>query len=699
MVGPMDDTGAPASSFRFQRFLNFLLRYWWVPVLTMALSLGAGVGFILWKPPTFASKAHMWETVKLRLPEGTLFAEDVQNFLGTQTELLQSAALRGLALARLRTSTNTTAVPMGKDGLPLPVAVRVVGTPKSSVFMIQATSSQAAYTQAYLNALMDVYLQYKRDIRKVVSGDTLASISEQVQSTERDLRAEQDVLMAFQRTNNLAILQQEGTIAGGYLATLKTRLSDLQLDDRLLKATALGQEGTASGTTNATADWVYTASVTGSPSSAGASLERQTAFKEVEFLKIQRAKLSRYLRPKHPKIAKLDADIERGGKLMDIFRRQTREQLDASRQAIQMRLENVQASIKEWESKVVEANSRIAEAERLKLNVQRIQSVYERLVMLVQNVGISRNIDQETLAILEPATPAERSYTQEISILAVAALGGLALGLGIIALIGFRDDRLTSLVEVNEQLGQVIVGQVPQVLHLKSANPLPLLTIDDQRHAYAESFRSLRSALFFMSTDNKRPKTVLVTSALPHEGKSTVAANLARALALAGSRVVLVDGDLRKGVLHELLGLQREPGLAEALRQPAELQNVIQANSMPNLAFLSTGTALGNCGDLFLGPRFDEVLAQLRQQFDYVLIDSSPVLAADDAATLGPKVDGTLFVVRSRFSRAEPVREALSLLYQRNARVLGVIFNQVDPLSRSYYYYKYAGYHPGTRNA
>ena len=695
MYGPMDDSAAPASSFRVQRLLAFLLKYWWVPVVTLALGLGAGIGLVLWEPPTFVSKARMWETVKLRLPEGGLFAEDVQNFLGTQTELLQSVTLRDLALARLRAASTNVVVPVGADGQPLPVLVRVAGSAKSSVFMIEATGSQAAYTQKYLNALMEVYLEYKKNIRSVVSGGTLASITAQVQRQEQRLKEEQDILMAFQRTNNFAILQQEGAIAGGYLATLKTKLSDLELEDRLLKATALDQNGAASGTTNASSARVDAASAMGSAPPTGAPSERQTAFKELELLKIQRAKLSRYLRPKHPKIAKLDADIERGEKLLEIFRRQNRDQLQDSRQAIQLKIDNVQTSIKEWESKVMLANSRLADAERLKLNVQREQTVYDRLLALVQNVGISRNIEQENLSILEPASDAKRTYTREIGLLSMAGVGGLGLGLGIIVLLALRDDRFTSLLEVTEKLGQHVVAQVPEIPSLERGAPLPLLAIDDKRHLYAESYRSLRSAILFMAIEGQRPKVLLITSAVPDEGKSTVAANLARTLALGGSRVVLVDGDLRKGVLHQLLGLQREPGLAEVLRQPADLEKVIQKDALLNFAFLSSGNVSGNSGDLFLGPEFKQVLARLRQQFDYVLIDSSPVFAADDATTLAPAVDGTLFVVRSRFSGARLVREALDLLYQRQAKVLGIVFNQADASARSYYYYKYADYHAG----
>jgi capsular exopolysaccharide synthesis family protein len=688
----MEEMGAPRSSFQIQRLLSFLLKFWWLPVLTLALGAGAGITYVLLKPPTYVSKARMWETVKLRLPEGSLFTEDLQNFLGTQTELLQSATLRELALGRLRASTNKVAVPLGKDGVPLPVVVRVTGSSKSSVFMLEATSSRSTYAQAYLDALMEVYLEYKKNIRKVVSGDTLASISEQVQRTERDLKAEQDILLAFQRTNNMAILQQEGAIAGGYLTTLKTKLSDLQLEERLLKATSVEQEAAGTNAAAATNGTVVTVdSALGN--SSGAPTERQTAFKEFELLKIQRERLSKYLRPKHPKIAKLDGEIERGQKMLEIYRQQSRDQLVGSHQALQLKIDNVVSSIKEWATNVVVANNRIAEAERLKLNVQRVQSVYERLVALVQNVGISRNIDQETLAILEPATPARRSFTQEIGVLAMSGMGGLGLGLGLIVLMAVRDDRFTTLIEINEKLGTNIIGQVPEVPNLRANGPVPLLEIGDQRHAYAESYRNLRSAILFMASDAERPKVLLITSALPHEGKSTVAANLAKTLALGGAKVVLVDGDLRKGTLYKTMGLERGPGLSAVLQEGGDLDRVLQTNSLPDLTFISSGSVSSNSGDLFLGAAFDKVLAQLRERFDFVLIDSSPVFAADDATTLAPKVDATLFVVRSRFSRLGPVREALELLYQRQAKVMGVIFNQADASARSYYYYKYAEYH------
>jgi uncharacterized protein involved in exopolysaccharide biosynthesis len=144
-------------------------------------------------------------------------------------------------LARSK-ATSTNALPTEKDGRPLKVKIQVVQAPKSTVFDVLATSSDPAYTTAYLNALMGQYLEYKKLVRKEVSGGTLASISSQVLRLESELKSEQDALASFQRTNNLAILQEEGTVSGGYLARLKTQLSDLQLEDRLLSASAADQQ-------------------------------------------------------------------------------------------------------------------------------------------------------------------------------------------------------------------------------------------------------------------------------------------------------------------------------------------------------------------------------------------------------------------------------------------------------------------------
>ncbi len=590
-----DTEGAPISRLRMRKFLAGLLRYWWVPALGFLLALGAMGAFVFQRPPTYVSTASMQETLKVRLPEGSLFAEETQNFLDTQAELLRMTRLSDAALARLSASSNAAPIPRDADGKALPVKVRISQAGKSAIFVLEAKGSHPGYLEDYLNALMDVYQEFKRNQRRLVSGDTLASITEQVQRAERDLQDQQDILTAFQQTNNLAILQEEGTIAGGYLARLQTQQSELELERRLLAAASTA--GGAGGNSNDTGVDFHALTALGSQGSGSVvNPGQQTAMNELALLKIQHEKLDRYLLPKHPKMVKLNADIERAEKLVEIFSRQSRSQLESTRQAIDLRLENVMQSIQEWEVKVVKANTRIAEAERLRINVQRAQSVYERLAMLLQNVGISRNIDQETLAILERASPAKRSYVQDLTLMGVAGFLGLGLGVAIIFLLTVRDDRFNSLGEVNEEFGSAVIGQVPDAATLGQGDVAPLLKSNDERYSYAESFRGLRSALFFMATGGAPPRILLITSAVPNEGKSTIAANLALTLAQGGSRVVLVDADLRKGTLHSLLELPCERGLSHALLDPNSLEQCVQWHPTLNFALLSRGSSDSNSG-------------------------------------------------------------------------------------------------------
>jgi capsular exopolysaccharide synthesis family protein len=686
---PVDAEGGAPSPIKIERFSIFLKRYWWVPLLTLVVAVGVAVAFIALRSPTYVSSARLWETEKLSVPGGPEFTGDTANYYGTQIELLRSQKLQQLALTRLQNS-RTNPVPLGEDNRPLQVHLRIAQAPKSTVFNIEAASSNPEFAQSFLNALMTEYVEYKRNIRKTVSSDTLASISDQALRLEKDLKADQDALTVFERTNNMLILQEEGNIAGVYLARLETQLSDIKLESDLLEASVVDQEWTDTTKTNG----LFLAESLRGPYSGPVfpSLDRQSSLREVELLKTERDKLSRHLRPKHPKIVKLNADIARAQQLVELFRSQNHQQLEAARQTLKMKLEGVESTIKDWEPKVQEANARIAEADHLKLNVNRSQALYDRLVALLQNVDLSRAIDQENEAILDTASPALRSYKVEAILLGLAIFVGLAIGLGTVLLIDLRDDRFTSTSEVSEKFDGAIVGQVPEVPVVIPNSPLPLLEHEDQRHMFAESYRNLRSALVYMPVEGEPPRVVLITSAVPDEGKSTVAANLARSLAFGGSNVLLVDGDLRRGTLHDLVGLASEPGLAEIIRASRDPQEVIQRTELPNLAFVSRGSTPVHPADIFLSPELDRVLSRWRKSFDYVLIDSSPVFAADDATTLAPKVDGTLFVVRSRYSRAGAVREALDLLGQRQAKVLGLVYNRADSSARKYHYYKHESY-------
>jgi succinoglycan biosynthesis transport protein ExoP len=186
---------------------------------------------------------------------------------------------------------------------------------------------------------------------------------------------------------------------------------------------------------------------------------------------------------------------------------------------------------------------------------------------------------------------------------------------------------------------------------------------------------------------------LLITSAVPNEGKSTISANLAITLALSGARTLLIDGDLRRGAQREAFNISSKIGFSEVLKGEVNWQEVVVPTSYANLFLLTRGKTLTQPSEHLLRDSTDRFLQEIYLHYDYIVIDSSPVLAADDTTSLAPKIDATLFVVRLSYTSARLTRKALELLYNRQVNVPGVILNYVDTSLPEYYYYQYSEYY------
>jgi len=257
------------------------------------------------------------------------------------------------------------------------------------------------------------------------------------------------------------------------------------------------------------------------------------------------------------------------------------------------------------------------------------------------------------------------------------------------------DDRMNSVVELQDLFDEDILGQVPRERGIQARGPSGLIKPEDARHSFVEAFRNLRSSLLYMAEAGARPRTILVTSSVPNDGKSLTAANLAITMASTGSRVLLIDADMRKGRLYDRFGVPAEPGLSEVLSNGTAWEAATQASGFSNLFILPAGTLTVKSSELFIGEGMKRFLQEAASKYDYVILDSVPVMAADDVTSLAPLVDGVLFVIRAVYTSARVAQASLEALYQRQVRVLGLVFNAVPASSVDYYYrYKYYYYTP-----
>ena len=269
------------------------------------------------------------------------------------------------------------------------------------------------------------------------------------------------------------------------------------------------------------------------------------------------------------------------------------------------------------------------------------------------------------------------------------ALGGM-LGLGI----AIVRDRLDNSVKTQQDLegatGTGIVGYIPIDKRLSNA---PTISFDNDNSPTAEAFRKLRTNLQFLAVDDP-PRVIVVTSALPSEGKSTTSLNVALALAEAEHNVLVVDGDLRRPKLSKYLDALGVVGVSSVLSGAAPLAEVLQETRFPRLTFLAAGPTPPNPSELLGSLSAEKMFGELRAQFDYVIIDSAPLLAVTDGAILAARSDGALLVTRAGKTKRGQLVHAVELLNDVGANLLGAVLNLVP--TRGAGAYAYTSYYYGS---
>jgi polysaccharide biosynthesis transport protein len=680
-------TSAPWSTTfitRLHRYKALLVRRWWIPVVTLCLGLFVQAWLIYQTPPSFLSTSKMMLAGKLNIAQNAVYSEDSVNFYGTQIQLMQSSEVKRSAETLVR-STHPEMQPVLVD-------IIVSQRPRTSIFDLQAIGRTPDYTQAYLNALMQKYLDFKKGLREGQGQTVITGITEQLIQTEKDLRTAEDEMLEFQKQNNIGFIQEEGNSAAAYLVKLNREYAGLKTEYDLLSLLDLDQNLDRTQNKSEAAAGAQTTDEQGMPfSGVGPEGDYLKAKQQVQLLKAERDTLSKDLRPQHPKILKLNDEISKQEKLIEVFRGDAVEKLDTRRKSIGKQMENLLTNIKEWEAKALDLSQRLAQFNRVKGKVDRLKTLYDRLTNNLKEVDVSQVVDSgDQVSIMEMATGPVSVRPGLIKSLLIGLGCGALAGVAILLLLDRIDDRMSSFSEFQHYFSENVLGQIPKE---KVKGKVMLLQPDDARHVFAESYRNVRSSIFFMPYEGPRPKTLLITSAVPNEGKSTISANLAITMALSGARTLLIDGDLRRGGLRETFGISSKIGFSEVLKQEVNWREVIVPTSYPNLFILPRGKTLSQPSEHLLRESTDLLLKDIYNYYDYIVIDSSPILAADDTTSLAPKIDATLFVVRLSYTSARLIRKSLELLYSRQVNVPGVILTFVDTSLPEYYYYQYSEYY------
>lgn len=345
------------------------------------------------------------------------------------------------------------------------------------------------------------------------------------------------------------------------------------------------------------------------------------------------------------------------------------------------REDSLLAKIQSLKEEAISAGQKNLELDKIQREYDQYKSFYQEMLQRSKEVDISGTVAVNNVRVIEPAIPPASPIRPRRKMnLGLAALGSLLLGVGIVYFLDYLDQTIKYPEDVEKYLGLAVLTTIPRYT-------------PERVRVIRELYQTMRTSLLF-SKQNAGPQVLLVTSSGPGEGKTTTSFNLAKILSAAGDRVVLIDCDLRRPSVHKHISVQNTKGLTSYIFQQATLTEVMRPTDSDHFKVITSGPLPPNPPEMFGKKEFAALLAELKQNFDWVILDTPPVASVTDPVIICPSADMVLMVIRYNHLDRRVITGALKSLVAAKARIIGAVLNNIDVdrdsyYTTSYYYYYY----------
>ncbi len=540
----------------------------------------------------------------------------------------------------------------------------VAASQNSSIIKIFYQDNNAQRAKDFLDSLVDLYLDQSIQQKTAQASSALTFVDQQLKEVSKKLQESAIRLENFKEENNVINIDTESDVTLRKLSDFQTRLSEIKIQEGTFNAV---YEEFRSGNYEA-----VSALATDYPVLA-------TLLESLQAAKAEKIDLLSTFMPNHPDVQEVDRKIE------DI------------KMSLESAIESINDEIREKKRSLedtIYANEtmllRLPEKERELAELQRKYEVNEKTYLFLLEKQAEMSINKASTVssnrVLDRATVEKRPIKPAIPMILVASLLlGLIVAIAILLIRDFLDDKIKTKNDLTNNTKIPFYGMIP---FIKSSNSI--FVLDDNQSIASEALRLIRTNLEFTPANNKG-KAVLITSTVPGEGKTTVATNLAAVFGMSEKKCIVLSLDMRRPMLHKVFALTNKIGMSTVLSGKNELREVIwEHKKIKNLDIITSGPIPPNPSELLQSGKVNEIINELREEYDYVIIDSPPVGAISDTLVLMKMVDISLIVFRSEFSEKEYVKSIDEMVRTYDLKNVGLILNAVKPNNISQGFFKYS---------
>ena len=565
---------------------------------------------------------------------------------------------------------------------------------------IAFSSYDRALSAKVANRVADTYIAFNSASQYNTTERATTSLAHQIANLQDEIDLKEKKLQAYARDNQIVALSDKQNIA------LK-KLNDLSDSYTRAQAERIAKEARYAALREATPSDL--------PEVLDSRLIQDLAAKYAELMR-QQAELSQKFKPDWPEMVRLRRQIADTQDRLEAERQQIyTEVLGAAESAYQSAKNQEQflkSALDEQKRLSQEANLKEIDYNNLKAEIANQRATLEALVKRQSETSSSAGLNDlvaSNVRIVDVAEPPNRPSSPKILLnILLSVITGLGLGVGLAFFFEYLDKSVKTPEDILQAGGIPAIGLVPalraegsglRVIRTEAGDgshgsPVELISHEDSKSKISEAFREVRTALL-VSQAGGPPKSILITSAYPGEGKTAVAINLAITLAQIGRRVLLIDADLRRPRIHKVFQVPNTQGLSTCLSASSVLWPEPVPTSVPRLDVVPSGPMPPNPADLLDSDRFWQVLTECKEQgYDHIIYDSPPVLPVADPVIMAARMDAVALVVLAGVSSRDALAHVVRRLQQVKARVVGAILNRADLASQPYYYgYSYKRYY------